>query len=70
MFMGEYTHAIDDKGRLTIPAKFREELSYGSVITRGYDRYLVLYTADAFKRITTAPKAFHPPIPKIARCSG
>ena len=57
MFMGEYTHAIDDKGRLTIPAKFREELSYGAVITRGYDRYLVLYTAEAFKRSMQAAEA-------------
>jgi len=52
MFMGEYTHALDDKGRLTIPAKFREELAYGGVITRGYDKYLVLYTGDVFKKIT------------------
>jgi MraZ protein len=52
MFMGEFTHAIDDKGRLTIPVKFREELAYGAVITRGYDRHLMLYSADAFKRIT------------------
>ena len=64
MFMGEYTHAIDDKGRLTIPAKFREELSYGSVITRGYDRYLVLYTADAFKRITTRAESLSPTNPE------
>jgi division/cell wall cluster transcriptional repressor MraZ len=57
MFMGEFTHAIDDKGRLTIPARFREELAYGSVITRGYDKYLLLYTADVFKRIITRAEA-------------
>ncbi len=63
MFMGEFTHAIDDKGRLTIPAKFREELAYGAVITRGYDKYLLLYTADAFKRITARAEALSPTDP-------
>lgn len=64
MFMGEYTHAIDDKGRLTIPAKFREELAYGSIVTRGYDKYLVLYAADAFKRITTRAEGLSPTNPE------
>ena len=64
MFMGEFTHAIDDKGRLTIPAKFREELAYGAVITRGYDKSLVLYTADAFKRITERAEALSPTDPE------
>ena len=61
MFMGEYTHALDDKGRLTIPAKFREELAYGGVITRGYDKYLVLYTGDVFKKITEDPPSSSSP---------
>jgi MraZ protein len=63
MVMGEFTHAIDDKGRLTIPARFREELAYGSVITRGYDKYLLLYTADVFKRIITRAEALSPTDP-------
>lgn len=37
MFLGEFSHTIDDKGRLTIPAKFRDELESGIVITRGLD---------------------------------
>ena len=37
MFLGEFSHTIDDKGRLTIPAKFRDELESGIVITRGID---------------------------------
>jgi len=64
MFMGEFTHAIDDKGRLTIPAKFREELAYGAVITRGYDKYLVLYSADYFKRLTARAETLTPTNPE------
>jgi MraZ protein len=37
MFLGEYNHTIDDKGRLTIPARFRDDLESGVVITRGLD---------------------------------
>lgn len=44
MFLGEYTHNIDSKGRLAIPAKFRKALSsLGAVITRGLDNCLFLY---------------------------
>ena len=64
MFMGEFTHAIDDKGRLTIPAKFREELAYGAVITRGYDKHLVLYSAEAFKRVTARAETLSPTNPE------
>ncbi|MHB1294313.1 MAG: division/cell wall cluster transcriptional repressor MraZ [Anaerolineae bacterium] len=43
MFLGEYSHALDPKGRLTIPARFRGELESGLVITRGYEPCLVIY---------------------------
>jgi MraZ protein len=43
MFLGEFSHALDEKGRLTIPAKFRDELAGGLVITRGIDPCLSVY---------------------------
>jgi transcriptional regulator MraZ len=41
MFLGEYDHNMDDKGRLAVPARFREDLSDGVVITRGFDLCLM-----------------------------
>ncbi len=52
MFMGEYHHTIDDKGRLTIPSKLREELGDKIVITKGLDGCLFLYPTSEFKSIT------------------
>lgn len=43
MFMGEYTHSMDSKGRLIIPSKLREDLTEKFVITRGLDNCLFLY---------------------------
>lgn len=63
MFLGEFTHAIDDKGRLTIPAKYRHQLEAGAVVTRGYDQCLFIYTAEAFKRITDKAGALTPTDP-------
>lgn len=44
MFLGEYTHNVDNKNRLAVPAKFRAELKDGAVITRGLDNCLFLFT--------------------------
>ena len=44
MFMGEYHYNLDEKGRLTIPSKFRDELGYEFIITRGLDNCLFVYT--------------------------
>ncbi len=46
MFIGEYHHTLDDKGRLSIPAKFRASLATGAVVTRGLDRSLFLYPRE------------------------
>jgi MraZ protein len=52
MFLGEFTHSIDDKGRLTLPAKFRDQLAQGIVITRGLDGCLFVFTYEDWKRFT------------------
>ena len=49
MFLGEYRHAIDEKGRLSIPAKFRARLEEGAVVTRGLDGCLTLYPIAEWK---------------------
>ena len=46
VFMGEYGHNIDRKGRLIMPAKFREELGERVVVTRGLDGCLYVYTSS------------------------
>ncbi|NLO88978.1 MAG: division/cell wall cluster transcriptional repressor MraZ [Clostridia bacterium] len=51
MFMGEYEHTLDAKGRLIIPAKFREELGERFVVTKGLDNCLFLYPMDQWKQI-------------------
>lgn len=43
MFIGEYNHNLDSKGRLAVPAKFRSLLKGGAVVTRGLDNCLFLY---------------------------
>ena len=49
MFMGEYNHTIDAKGRLSIPPKFRELLGTEFVLTRGLDGCLFIYPVDEWK---------------------
>jgi len=52
MFLGEFTHTLDDKGRLTIPSKFREQLEHGLVVTRGLDGCLFLFTHQDWNELT------------------
>ena len=51
MFLGEFSHSIDDKGRLTLPAKFRPDLGQGVVVTRGVDKCLFIFTLEEFQHI-------------------
>lgn len=51
MFMGEYRHTIDEKGRLTIPSKLRYELGEEFIVTRGLDGCLFVYTKDVWDKM-------------------
>jgi MraZ protein len=51
MFMGQYRHNIDDKGRLTIPARYRDLLADGAYITQGFDKNLMVWPSVAFESI-------------------
>ena len=52
MFIGEYHHTIDEKGRIIIPAKFREQLGNQFIITRGIENCLFVYSLENWANIT------------------
>ena len=51
MLMGEFNHSIDDKNRLIIPSKLRNELGNEAVITRGLDKCLFIYSKKEWESI-------------------
>jgi MraZ protein len=53
MFIGEYNHNLDAKGRVAIPVKFRAALKGGAVVTRGVEKHLTLYSADKWNAIAS-----------------
>ncbi|RZT23044.1 MULTISPECIES: division/cell wall cluster transcriptional repressor MraZ [Fictibacillus] len=57
MFMGEYQHSIDEKGRMIIPSKFREELGTEFILTRGLDQCVFGYPLNEWKVIEEKLKA-------------
>lgn len=51
MFMGEYHHNIDDKSRIVLPSKLREELGMSFVVTRGLEGCLFVYSSDEWNKL-------------------
>lgn len=51
MFLGQFDHTLDEKGRLTIPVRYRNALVEGAYITVGFDQNLMVWTADAFQNV-------------------
>ena len=51
MFIGEYSHTLDAKGRLALPAKFRKDLKGGAVVTKGLDNCLVVYSKAEWNKL-------------------
>ena len=57
MFMGEYSHTIDEKGRLIIPSRFREQLGEKFVLTKGLDGCLSIYPMDEWEAFSQKLRA-------------
>lgn len=51
MFIGEFSHNLDEKGRVAIPAKFRNKISGGAIITRGLDKCLFVFTKKDWEKL-------------------
>ena len=51
MFLGQFQHNLDDKGRLMIPARYRDLLAAGAYITQGFDKCLMVMTDEYFKQV-------------------
>ncbi|HEY3291203.1 MAG TPA: division/cell wall cluster transcriptional repressor MraZ [Anaerolineae bacterium] len=51
MFLGEFRHTLDEKSRITLPAKYRMELAVGVVMTTGFDRCLLVFSQQEFDRL-------------------
>ena len=60
LFLGEFEHSIDDKGRLAIPARFRPALDDGLFITRGLDRCLVIWDGDSWRGMAQRVRDLNP----------
>ncbi len=68
MFLGEFTHGLDNKGRLTVPAKFRERLDPGLVVTRSpMERCLLVYPMPAWEQIAAKVSALPLTDPRSAQ---
>lgn len=52
MFLGQYEHSIDEKGRLTIPSRYRDELANGAYITQGFEKNLMVFMTKNFEEIS------------------
>jgi|SRR5712691_1342221 MraZ protein len=67
MLLGEHEHTIDDKNRLTLPAKFRQAFADGIVVTRGLDGCLYAYTRGDWDRLVESRLAVLDPLSREGR---
>jgi MraZ protein len=67
MLLGEYEHTIDDKNRLTLPARFRRTFEDGIVVTRGVDGCLNAYSPAQWSRLVSSNLATLSPLSKEGR---
>lgn len=57
MFIGEFLHSIDEKGRLAVPIKFRPDITDGAIVTKGLDGCLFLYTRTEWDKLVQKIKS-------------
>ena len=67
MLLGEYEHTLDDKSRITLPAKFRAAFATGLVVTRGMDGCLYAYRRDDWERLVESRLAELDPLSREGR---
>jgi len=67
MFLGQYQHTLDEKGRITIPARFRDLLADGAYVTQGFDQNLKLQTEPAFEAMAAKVNHLSETNPKIRK---
>lgn len=69
MFLGRYFHTLDNKGRLTVPARYREILESGAYITKGFETNLTVMTPAAFANISkqVSEKSYTDPIARLLK---
>jgi MraZ protein len=67
LLLGEYEHSLDDKNRVTLPARFRQAFADGVVVTRGMDGCLVVYTPEDWERFVAVRLEGLDPFSKEAR---
>ncbi len=67
MLLGEYEHTLDDKNRLTLPAKFRQAFGEGVFVTRGFEGCLYAYRREDWARLIESRLAPLDPLSKEAR---
>ncbi len=67
MLLGEHDHSLDDKNRLTLPAKFRQSFSDGVVLARGMDGCLAVYTREGWTSFVESRLAVLDPLSKESR---
>jgi len=65
MFLGEYEYKVDNKGRLPLPPKFRQELGGELVLTKGLEKCIAIYTAEEWHKIADTLSARAVPSSKI-----
>jgi MraZ protein len=65
MFLGQYTHTIDSKNRLTIPARYRAALASGACIVQGFERNLLVYTTESFQKLADRAKTHSTTNPEV-----